>query len=583
MRESLLPILAVALVLGAPVQSQTATATLEQVLPEGTQALATRQSVTARDFMIAAAHPLAVEAGYDVLARGGSAADAAVAVQAMLTLVEPQSSGLGGGGFVLHWNAATGTLSSLDARERAPEAADEGYWLDAAGEPLPFWDAVVGGRSVGVPGTPLLLETLHDRFGRLPWAELIAPAIERAEEGFEVSPRLAGAIADAEARGLATFEETRAYFFDEGGAPLTAGTVLRNPELARTLRLFADRGAAPFYTGSIARDIVAAVRTEVNPGILELKDLASYEVIDRAPVCIDYRAHEVCGMGPPSSGGLTVGQILGLLEGFDLPGIGPGPEAAHLLLEAGRLAFADRNLYIADSDFTDMPEGLLDRDYLRERAALIDAAQSAGPAEAGTPPWDEAQLRNPDAERPRQGTTHFVIVDRYGDMVSATTTIEAGFGSRVMTGGFLLNNELTDFSFRPEAEGLPIANRVVGGKRPRSSMAPTVVLRDGRPVLLTGSPGGAAIIGYTAASIISILDWGMDPQEAIDRPNIVTFNGPAIIEETEAGQELAAALEELGHEVSLRDLNSGLHVIVVGEEGLTGAADPRREGVVRGE
>ena len=583
MRQSLLPILAVALVLGAPVQSQTATATLEQVLPEGTQALATRQSVTARDFMIAAAHPLAVEAGYDVLARGGSAADAAVAVQAMLTLVEPQSSGLGGGGFVLHWNAATGTLSSLDARERAPEAADEGYWLDAAGEPLPFWDAVVGGRSVGVPGTPLLLETLHDRFGRLPWAELIAPAIERAEEGFEVSPRLAGAIADAEARGLATFEETRAYFFDEGGAPLTAGTVLRNPELARTLRLFADRGAAPFYTGSIARDIVAAVKTEVNPGILELEDLASYEVIDRAPVCIDYRAHEVCGMGPPSSGGLTVGQILGLLEGFDLPGIGPGPEAAHLLLEAGRLAFADRNFYIADSDFTDMPEGLLDRDYLRERAALIDAAQSAGPAEAGTPPWDEAQLRNPDAERPRQGTTHFVIVDRYGDMVSATTTIEAGFGSRVMTGGFLLNNELTDFSFRPEAEGLPIANRVVGGKRPRSSMAPTVVLRDGRPVLLTGSPGGAAIIGYTAASIISILDWGMDPQEAIDRPNIVTFNGPAIIEKTEAGQELAAALEELGHEVSLRDLNSGLHVIVVGEEGLTGAADPRREGVVRGE
>lgn len=583
MRQSLLPILAVALVLGAPVQSQTATATLEQVLPEGTQALATRQSVTARDFMIAAAHPLAVEAGYDVLARGGSAADAAVAVQAMLTLVEPQSSGLGGGGFVLYWNAATGTLSSLDARERAPEAADEGYWLDAAGEPLPFWDAVVGGRSVGVPGTPLLLETLHDRFGRLPWAELIAPAIERAEEGFEVSPRLAGAIADAEARGLATFEGTRAYFFDEGGEPLTAGTVLRNPELARTLRLFADRGAAPFYTGSIARDIVAAVRTEVNPGILELEDLASYEVIDRAPVCIDYRAHEVCGMGPPSSGGLTVGQILGLLEGFDLPGIGPGPEAAHLLLEAGRLAFADRNFYIADSDFTDMPEGLLDRDYLRERAALIDAAQSAGPAEAGTPPWDEAQLRSPDAERPRQGTTHFVIVDRYGDMVSATTTIEAGFGSRVMTGGFLLNNELTDFSFRPEAEGQPIANRVEGGKRPRSSMAPTVVLRDGRPVLLTGSPGGAAIIGYTAASIISILDWGMDPQEAIDRPNIVTFNGPAIIEKTEAGQELAAALEELGHEVSLRDLNSGLHVIVVGEEGLTGAADPRREGVVRGE
>jgi gamma-glutamyltranspeptidase / glutathione hydrolase len=581
MRDVVTLSLIAALAASGPALSQTAT--MEQALPEATQAIAERQSVAARDFMVAAAHPLAVDAGHDVLARGGSAADAAVAVQAMLTLVEPQSSGLGGGGFLLYWNAAAGALTSFDARERAPLAADESYWLDDSGEPLPFWEAVVGGRSVGVPGTPMLLEEVHSRYGRLPWAELIEPAIERAEAGFEVSPRLAGAIADAEERGLATFESTRAYFFDDAGAPLAEGTRLENPELARTLRLFADRGAAPFYTGAIARDIVAAVRTEINPGMLELEDLASYEVIERAPVCVDYRGHEVCGMGPPSSGGLTVGQILGLLEAFDLAEIGPRAEAAHLLLEAGRLAFADRNLFMADADFVDMPEGLLDRDYLRARAGLIDRERSTGPADPGEPPWEESQLRGPDGERPRQGTTHFVIVDRYGDMVSATTTIESGFGSRVMTGGFLLNNELTDFSFQPEDEGRPVANRVEGGKRPRSSMAPTVVLRDGEPVLLTGSPGGAAIIGYTAASIIAILDWGMDPQEAIDRPNMVTLNGPSIIEDTEAGAELAEALEEMGHEVSLRDLNSGLHVIVVGEDGLTGAADARREGVVRGE
>ncbi len=582
MRRSAILLAALACVQPAWVQTAAAETT-DQTLPEATQAVTARQSVEAGEFMIAAAHPLAVDAGYAVLARGGSAADAAVAVQVMLTLVEPQSSGLGGGGFALYWNAATETLTTFDARETAPMAADEDYWLDDDGEPLPFWEAVVGGRSVGVPGTPMLLETLHARHGRLPWAEVIAPAIEQAEDGFEISPRLAGAIADAEERGLATFETTREYFFDAEGAPLAEGTRLQNPELARTLRLFADRGAAPFYTGAIARDIVAAVRTEINTGILELEDLERYEVIERAPVCIDYRDHEVCGMGPPSSGGLTVGQILGLLEEFDMAEIGPGTDAAHLMLEAGRLAFADRNLFIADTDFVDMPEGLLDRDYLRDRASRIDRERSTGPADPGEPPWEEAQLRGPDGERPRQGTTHFVIVDRHGDMVSATTTIEAGFGARIMTGGFLLNNELTDFSFRPEADGEPVANRVEGGKRPRSSMAPTMVLRHGQPVLLTGSPGGAAIIGYTAASIVAILDWDMDPQEAIDRPNVVTLNGPAIIEDTPEGAELAAALEEMGHEVSVRDLNSGLHVIVVDEDRLTGAADPRREGVVRGD
>jgi gamma-glutamyltranspeptidase / glutathione hydrolase len=313
--------------------------------------------VQAQGFMLATAHPLATDAGHAVLAAGGSAADAAVAVQAMLGLVEPQSSGLGGGAFALYWNASLGTLTTFDARERAPLAADGGYWLDADGEPLPFWDAVIGGRSVGVPGTPMLLETLHARYGRLPWGELFADAIATAEAGFPVSRRLAGAIVEAE--GLDSFAEAQGYFFDADGAPLAEGATLENAAYASSLRLLADRGAAPFYTGAIARDIVAAVRTETNPGILTLEDMATYMVVERPPVCVDYRGHAVCGMGPPSSGGLTVGQILGMLESFDLAALGPGVEATHLFLEASRLAFADRGLFMADSDFVDMPEGLL--------------------------------------------------------------------------------------------------------------------------------------------------------------------------------------------------------------------------------
>ncbi len=551
-----------------------------QDLPEGTTAVAPRAAVEAREFMVVAAHPLAASAGRGVLAAGGSAADAAVAVQAMLTLVEPQSSGLGGGGFLLHWNAAAGQLTTYDARERAPLAADADYWLDSDGAPVAFWDAVVGGRSVGVPGTPLLLETLHARHGRLPWPDLLAPAITRAEDGFAISARLARAIAAAHA--LDRFEPARSYFFDAQGAPLAEGTTVRNPELARTLRLFADEGAAPFYSGVIARDIVAAVRTDTNPGILTLQDMESYEVIARAPVCIDYRAHEVCGMGPPSSGALTVGQMLGMLERFDLGALGPGTAATHLMLEAARLAFADRALYMADADFVEMPEGLLNRDYLAGRAALIDPAASMGIAAPGAPPWEEARARAPHTDPERGGTTHFVIVDAEGNAVSATTTIEAGFGSRLMTGGFLLNNELTDFARAPEVDGRPVANRVEGGKRPRSSMAPTIVLRDGRPVILTGSPGGAAIIPYTAQSIVAMIDWGLDPQEASALPHAVTLGGPVIVEDSPGAEDRARALEALGHEVTIRDLNSGLHILRITDDGLVGGADPRREGHAMG-
>lgn len=548
--------------------------------PEATTEIAERASVVASDFMVASAHPLATEAGYAVLEAGGSAADAAVAVQAMLGLVEPQSSGLGGGAFALHWDAALSELTTYDGRETAPLGADPNYWLDRDGQPLAFMDAVIGGRSAGVPGTPMLIEVLHNKYGRLPLGDLLQPAIDAAEQGFEVSRRLADAIPMAP--GFDTFETSRSYFFNEDGTPLAEGTLVRNPGYARALRLFADRGATPFYTGQIARDIVAALRTGVNPGMLTLDDFEGYEVIERDPVCIDYRGYEVCGMGPPSSGGLTVGQMLGMLEDFDLPALDEGPRARHLFAEASRLAFADRALYMADSDFVSMPQGLLDRTYLSGRAGLIDEDASMGPARAGEPPWDDARLYAPDVERPRMGTSHVSIVDGYGNAVSMTTTIESGFGSRVMTNGFLLNNELTDFSFAPAVDGLVVANRVEGGKRPRSSMAPTIVFRDGEPVLLTGSPGGANIIDYVALSLVAILDWGMDPQEAIDLPHVVNLNGPTRVEEGEGAQEMADALASLGHETSIANLNSGLHVIRIDDGLLVGAADKRREGLVRG-
>jgi gamma-glutamyltranspeptidase / glutathione hydrolase len=546
--------------------------------PEETTAIAERSSVTAQDFMVASAHPLATEAGYAVLEAGGTAADAAVAVQTMLGLVEPQSSGLGGGAFLLYWDAETGTLSTYDAREKAPLAADETYWLGENGEPLAFMDAVIGGKSAGVPGTPKLLEVLHADHGSLEWAELLQPAMDTAENGFTVTQRMADSVAGAQ--GLDTFVTTAEYFLP-GGSPIAEGATLQNPEYAETLRIFAEQGAEAFYTGEIAEDIVAALNTNINPGMLTMEDLAAYEVVMRDPVCAPYRTYEVCGMGPPSSGALTVGQIMGFLEQFDVAEMGESVEFRHLFAEASRLAFADRGLYMADSDFVDVPEGLLDPAYLAERARLIDLESSMGVAAPGTPPgWDQALA--PDSERPRAGTSHFVIVDGEGNMISATTTIESGFGSRVMTRGFLLNNELTDFAFAPEANGAPVANRVEPGKRPRSSMSPTIVLENGEPVLLTGSPGGAAIIHYTALSLVSLLDWEMDPQEAIDLRHVTNLNGRTNIEEGEGAEELAAALEALGHEVAVVNLNSGLHVIKITDDGLIGAADKRREGVAMG-
>ena len=532
--------------------------------------------------MVSAANPLASQAGLDILEAGGTAMDAAVAVQLVLNLVEPESSGIGGGAFLLYWDASEKKLVTYDGREKAPLSATPEYFQQEDGSAMKWSDAVTGGLSVGVPGTLKLLETAHKDHGIHPWKELITPAIDLAQSGFPVTEKLAASIEAAAERGLKTFPEARDYFYDEDGNAVATGTLLKNQPFADALKMIAEEGSAPFYSGVIAESIVEAIKTETNTGQMTMEDLAAYEVIVREPVCFPYRAYEVCGMGPPTSGGLTMGQILGILSEFDLPAMGPSADAWHHIIEAAKLAYADRAMYMADSDLVDMPEGLLDKDYLATRSALIDSAMTMGKASAGTPPWDEARLYSADTQLEKPGTSHFSIIDRYGNMVSITTTIETGFGSRVMTHGFLLNNELTDFSFTAEIDGKPVANRVEGGKRPRSSMSPTIVFENGRPILLTGSPGGSRIINYVTQSVIAILDWGMDPQDAVAMPHVVNRNGTTDLEENTDAVDFQADLEARGHELNIRELTSGLHTILIDQFGYYGAADPRREGMAVG-
>jgi len=517
-----------------------------------------RDAVTARQSMVAAAHPLAVEAGHDVLKRGGSAVDAAIAVQMVLGLVEPESSGIGGGAFLVHWSQAEKKVRTYDGRETAPAAALPHRFLDKDGKPLAFFDAAVGGRSVGVPGVLRMLELAHRTHGRLAWADLFRRAIELAENGFVPSPKLQAHLAsdkflreDPRARQL--------YYAKEPAAPIM------NREYAATLRLIAANGARAFYDGDIAADIVRAVGTHASPGDLTLGDLLSYRAVERQPVCGPYRIWLVCSMGPPSSGGVSVLQILGILERTRFGSAPPqSADGVHFFAEAGRLAYADRAKYLADADFVSVPLArLLSPSYLTARAGLIG----------------ERSLRQAIPGDRESGTSHFAIVDRHGDAVAMTTTIETLFGSRIMVRGFLLNNQLTDFDFIPGS-----ANEVAGRKRPRSSMAPTLVFdAQGTLQLIVGSPGGSAIINYVAKSLVGVLDWKLDIQEAIALPNFGSRNGPTQIEAGSRYEALIPELERRGHEVQRMRLQSGLHGIERVPGGWRGGADPRGEGVARGE
>ena len=589
--------LALSAILAGPIFAQQAADAIEPEAASGLStfatpseqaqaAIAAKQAgtpMTAQNWMVAAAHPLAVEAGAAMLRQGGTAADAMVVVQAVLGLVEPQSSGLGGGAFLVWFDAVSGDITTLDGRETAPLAATPTLFQTEDGEPMGFWDAVIGGRSVGTPGTPKLMEEAHARWGRADWASLFTPAIALAEDGFIVSERLSGAIA-AGADRLQTFSRTADYFFP-GGEALQAGDTLTNAAYADTLRLIAAHGSNAFYEGPVADDIVATVRTAAgNPGVLTATDLEIYEVVERDPVCVPYRTMEVCGMGPPSSGALTVGQILGMLDRYDLAALGPNNvESWRLLGDASRLAFADRGRYMADSDFVPMPTaGLTAPAYLDARAALLEGDAALAEVAPGDPEWDHAMLLANDTSLELPSTSHISIVDQYGNALSMTTTIENGFGSRLMVRGFLLNNELTDFSFRTHSDGIPIANRIEPGKRPRSSMSPTIVLENGAPRLVIGSPGGSRIIGYVAKSIVAHVDWGMDVQQAVSMPHLVNRFGTYDLEEGSDAIAFGGPLTALGYEVNIRGLTSGLHAIAI-EESLSGGADPRREGIALGE
>jgi gamma-glutamyltranspeptidase/glutathione hydrolase len=555
--------------------------------PEAESGRTARAAVHTRHAMVAAANPLAADAGNAILAAGGSAVDAAIAVQLVLGLVEPQSSGLGGGAFMLVHDARTGKLVAYDGRETAPAAARPDRFLDAAGRPLAFHAAVVGGRSVGVPGVPRLLALAHRAHGTLPWARLFQPAIALADGGFAVSPRLHRLIASEH-----HFQQPRirAYFLDADGAPWPVGHVLRNPAYAATLRTLARDGADAFYTGAIADDVVAtADGFAANPGDLSRADLAGYRAIARTPVCGRYRRYRVCSMPPPSSGGIGVLQTLAMLERFDVAAMGPETFwSVHFISEAERIAYADRLRFVGDPAFVDVPDGLLDPDYLAARGGEIRSDRVLGHVMPGDPPRHGARAHAAyaDGDAPEfPSTSQVVVVDAAGNAVSMTTTIEDQFGSRLMTaGGFLLNNELTDFAFVPAgADGHPVANRVEPGKRPRSTMAPTIVYdAQGRVAMLTGSPGGAAIINYVVKTLVAMIDWGMDPQAAAALGNFGNRNGPLELEADTAVAALAPKLRAMGHAVRISVETSGVQAIARTRDGWVGGADPRREGAVRG-
>jgi gamma-glutamyltranspeptidase / glutathione hydrolase len=584
--------------------------------PEGATGSVAKPGWATRTNAVAAANPLATDAGLQVLRAGGSAIDAAIAVQMVLALVEPQSSGLGGGAFLLHFDGKT--TQAFDGRETAPAKATPQLFLDAQGQPLKFIDAVVGGRSVGVPGAVAMLALAHQQHGRLPWAQLFAPAIRLATDGFAVSPRMAGLLTTEQA--LRKDPVAAAYFYDADGKPWPAGHVLRNPELAAVLQGIASQGPAALLQGDVARAMTAKVQGHPsNPGTLSVQDLAAYRPLVRAPLCFDYsvnassvntapngapKTYQICGMPPPSSGAIAIGQILGMLQhtpADTLPlaqGL-PSADWLHLYTEAARLAFADRAQYVADPAFVSAPadnwQSLLAPRYLAQRARAIDSSPNSPRMKSVVPgkPGDISVAYAPMPDQTEHGTSHISVVDAYGNAVAMTTTIEDAWGSRQMVnrgvglaGGFLLNNQLTDFSFAPtDASGLPIANRVEPGKRPRSSMSPTLVFdkATGQLLMSGGSPGGAFIIHFTAKTLYGTLHWGLNTQQAIDLPNFGTLSGPLMLEDQRFDAATVDALKARGHTVPVVPLTSGLQAIQRTPSGWFGGADPRREGVVLGD
>ncbi|PMV26783.1 MULTISPECIES: gamma-glutamyltransferase [unclassified Pseudomonas] len=549
--------------------------------------------------MAAAANPLAAEAGREMLRMGGSAIDAAIAMQAVLTLVEPQSSGIGGGAFIMVWDGKN--VHAYDGRETAPAGATERLFLRGDGTPMAFAEAQIGGRSVGTPGVLRALEMAHKKTGRLHWATLFEPAIRLAEQGFAISARLHSLIAAD--HNIPQSPDMAAYFLNADGTPKATGTVLKNPALANVFKRIAKEGPDALYQGPIADEIARKVQGHRNAGSLSQADLKGYRAKERPPLCTDYKQWKVCGMPPPSSGGIAVAQILGTLQALKaqdiaaMPpvksaspaGLEPTPEAVHLLAEAGRLAFADRGLYVADADFVPVPvSGLVAPEYLAKRAALI-GERSMGIAKPGVPAGIQVAYA-PDRSPLRISTSQVVAVDDQGGAVSMTTTVEAAFGSHLMVQGFLLNNQMTDFSFIPEENGQPVANRIEPGKRPRSAMAPTLVFdrNSGELLATVGSPGGSQIIEYVSKSLVAMLDWKLDPQAAISLPNFGSRNGATELETGLFSPALKQALKDRGHALSEIDMTSGIQAIVrmrdaQGKVSLSGGADPRREGKAVGD
>jgi gamma-glutamyltranspeptidase/glutathione hydrolase len=544
-------------------------------------ALPVQAAPPAKHHMIAAANPFAAKAGQEMLRRHGSAVDAAIAAQAVLTLVEPESSGIGGGAFLLLWDPKTRHMTSFDGRETAPASATPVMFLDAGGKPLSKMQAIPGGLSVGVPGVLAMLDMAHKKYGKLPWSVLFQPAIDLAEKGFPVPKKLAWTL--RQYPQMARMPDIKHYFYHPDGTPYAEGEILKNPDLAETLRAIAKSGPKAFYEGATAAAIVDKVNhAPVNPAGMTLADLANYHARERAPVCGIYRRYKLCSMGPPSSGGIAVLQILGMLERFPSKELAPDTlEGVHLFTQASRLAYADRAAYLGDPEFVDVPEKqLLDRKYIAKRSALIDPSKDMGTASPGL---SESFAPQRSPEHP--GTSHMSIVDDNGEVVSMTTTVEAPFGSEMMVKGFVLDNQLTDFSLDPTRDGKPVANAPAPGKHPLSAMSPTIVLGpDGRFELATGSPGGPMIIEYVAQSLIAMIDNGRTPEQAAAQPHPGNPNGPTLLEKDTALESLTSGLTAMGHSIATPSVEkSGLHIVERVKDGYIGAADPRRDGVVLGD